>query len=193
MSLPPWHMWGNTQRVELVLPAGSTSSDIGHSQTARVPFMRPDSFHWFFFAQLVDVTPADAGQRLTASVSFDLSIGIGRAQQTINDFENYTMLWDDTFNPSGVKCFSSESVGPNRFQSFVTGVASTGPSVVSEIVAQDIQLQLRTRYAVVQGAASVAERTGAFLVSAFFAPKNHVRAEWYEKIGRFKGGEDKAL
>jgi hypothetical protein len=167
-GLPPWHLWGATFTADCSVAAGSP---IGagqlSSQLARIDYARPDTFSFFFAATL---TAMSAG---SLTVAFDLTLGLGRSSFTIPAFELFTFVPGDL----GTTKFSTSINGPKR------SVADVGQNVIAELAAQSINCTARVTIGNGGAAAS-----GSVITSASFAPRSHIRPEWFLK--HFPGGEE---
>lgn len=187
---PPWHMWGNSELVTasdtLVANTPGTSK-----QLCKISYARPETWHWVFAAKLVNAPDTIAGEAHTVSVSFDLIVGIGRSQIIIPSFEFFRWNWGDIANPRTAPIafmkWSTQALGrvridPNTLPPgpadpwAATGAgieARSTSNVITEIVAQDIQLQA------VVTCGTLSTITATVEVSAQFSPKTHLRPEWY--------------
>lgn len=150
-------------------------------------------------------------------VAFDLTVGIGRSAVSIDggsggvgpgnllqggkSFENFFFEWGNggaILFPLGAQLWTTQVLAPNRnFRSNapfpnqsgfpVPGDFVTGPAVIDQITAQDIQCNCRV--IALTGPASInIGQTVSVEVSAMFAPKTHIRPEWHNKS--FPGAED---
>jgi len=177
--LPPWHLWGGTKT--LVCPyTGIFSTTAATEQTNKISYGRPDSWNFFFHAKVVEQTLAVTPSTVTATIelSFHLTIGIGRSSTTINDFEEYTFSAAPGSSLVGLVCYSTSVIAPARFG------GSTDPNTITEIVAQDIQMN-------VEGVYTFGETHGdsaRIEISTYFAPIHHTRPEWF--LAEFPGGEE---
>lgn len=178
---PPWHMWGNSvQTRELV------ANEIGTQQIVKINYGRPETWHWYFGARIVQGPDAQAPGSAVMEVYWDLTIGIGRSMSPIQQFEFYSVVWltSAPVTQHPIK-YSTSVIGPVRDQSN----SLEPPNLISQIVAQDIQLSARVRLtnAVVAGTPLVAELT------AMFSPVTHVRPDWMlldrDVAEQFPGGE----
>lgn len=181
MGIPPWLMWGSTQNLNLA-NSGGTMPGVGSSQLARIDYARPDSWNFFFAAQVLNaVQSSPPGHTANLFLSFDLTIGLGRSTITIPGFENYVIALDSTTNLNVGKMFySTEVQGPPRI------ALDTVPNLIRQITTQSINLQVSANL----GSTGVWDVDVA--LSAFFAPVNHIRPEWF-KDGTFNGGENGGL
>lgn len=161
---PPWHMWGNHLDISLV--ASGAPFDINSQQLINVNYARPETWSWLFWCQVVD-SPS-AGAPGVVQARFNLTTGIGRARVTIPDFVMFI------YTP----------ILPNANLRYTTSVTDTESQVLADIPSQDIILNVS---AIITGGAAPGSRVD-LVVGAMFAPKSHIRPEWYE--GRFPGGED---
>ncbi len=173
MPHPPWHMWGNTQVVELV--STGVDNTIVQSQLVRIAYGRPETWTFLFSAKVVDYFDPSGTDVGPVRVSYNLTVGIGRSQITIEDFETY--LWP-TLPHINAHRYSTSVVGPDRTAALID------QNVIEKIPAQDIQLGTTCG---ISGLAAVGARV-SISVSAYFAPRSHIRPNWFN--GRFEGNED---
>ena len=177
LSTPPWHMWGNSDGINFPVPSGQTGIATSNGQLAHVDYKRPDT--WQFFLSCAVTNFVYQGAAVPAlDVYFNLTLGVGRGSTTISGFEHYH--WDLPAEV-GIVRYSTEVIGPPR----VTG--STDPNITSEFPAQQINCTYRATLFVPAGA----DATCAIQVAAYFAPKTHIRPEWFEQIAKYNGGEDR--
>jgi hypothetical protein len=188
MGIPPWHMWGNSIQVDL---AADGSPSVQNQQLATINYARPESWSFFFGAELLSVSGAPAAD-CRFHVAFDILPGVGRSVfQTLNGTPLFTPPQDLAFCtmnflvPAG-----SLPVGNIVTKRWTTSVRSpklddddaTSRMPIDVIVAQNLNVQ-----------AAISQSTGGpnigarFQLTAFFAPRVHVRPEWAER--RFPGGE----
>jgi hypothetical protein len=187
-AIVPWRMWGETKTVNVQSSGGLVT--FNNDQFARINYGRPESWCFCLAAKLV----AQSGQLIDGTVltvHYDLTIGVGRSSVTIPDWHIFTfdyggvaktllvgqMLWTNTV----ANRVASQGVpGPSPPDTETVNYAAT--SWIDTFVSQDIQLQVRV------GLDSAGEATTASVdCSAYFAPKTHIRPEWFEAIGRFSG------
>lgn len=206
-GIPPWHMWGNSQTLS-VLDSASVVTPATEGQLIRIGYGRPDTWHWVFFARILEAPSMPGGSSTVLSLSFELTIGVGRAVIVIPQFELFTWSWGDAVQPvnpplNRVK-WSSQALGRCRvdttnasfFDPWSTapvpdvtnpnGVTNTRSvsNVVDKIVAQDIQL----RALLLMTTTLPTEQIAKVEVGALFSPKTHLRPEW--NLHRFPGGEE---
>lgn len=177
-SLPPWHLWGNTEQVTITTGAFGTAS-IQTKQLNKVGYKRPESWHWFFGAKLVAGPTPSSPQEAGIRVHIDVTIGMGRSVYIIPDFEVFQWVWSDPGGgtlpdpPLGVLLYSTEAIGPNR--SFNNDAAPTPiANRINQLVAQDIQVQARIE------AIGNFPATYVVDVSGFWSPKTHIRPDWLQ-------------
>lgn len=189
-GMPPWHMWGSDG--VFTLPAGAATQS---QQLARVSYRRPETWHMFFFAEFLNSPDGTLGNAIY--VMFDLTIGVGRSVFTagpvfsVNDprspgggvLPGFANLIFPSTALQGQQAFTNVGRGANVLDTgFVTPVDG---DPISEIVAQDIQVNARVaQLATLKG-------PNVIRVGAFFAPKNHVRPDWFEPNPAFMGDEVK--
>lgn len=170
LGIPPWHMWGNSQTIHLIQEPGPAS--FTSDQLLRVNYGRPETWSFFFWSKVVDTSAPGAVGAVLAN--FDVTLGIGRSSITIPFFVSYSYL------PPVIPT-------PGTSGALIWGISSTfyAGVQIEQIPAQDIQV---TSHCSIQAAAI--GTTVDVEVGAFFSPKSHVRPEWFESVGEFRGGEN---
>lgn len=181
-QLAPWHMWGTQETVRADAPGFGTPVAVSQ-QLTKVSYKRPETWHWLFFARLISAPAAGLAEQAALNIRFDVTIGLGRTSVTIPFFEFFSWLWGPSANPPLTQVLWSVSshAPPRNFNGLVNN-----PNVVDQIVAQDIQVN-----AVVSNNSSFAGTITAE-VASFFAPKNHIRPDWFRDApaeATFPGGE----
>lgn len=207
-GIPPWHLWGNTQRIDAVVQDSSIAQRTASpGQLVKVEYGRPEVWRWLLSARLLE-GPASPAVSTQVEVAFDVIVGIGRAAIIMQSpgavqdkaFEQFFFQWGPLGPfPRQAHLYSSEVLAPNRLLTTdppfpnqagfpVPGAFVTGPSVISELAAQDIQVSCRVIALAPPGAASLGA-TVTVEVSAQFAPVGHVRPEWYQDPPLYSGSE----
>jgi len=193
----PWLMWGSDQQVTVETPSSTinptfTETFVQTPQLVRIDYGRPETWSFVFAAALVGMTPPPQAGRMGSffcDVYFDVSIGAGRSSIIIRGFEHFS--WEiSNSDPQELPILInrgltwSQQVVPPAKKQDIPGIPSAG--VVESIAAQSINVTARVR-----GFNENFTSPGSvsLIVSAFFAPRSHVRPEWFQG-GRFSGGED---
>ena len=162
-GIPPWQMWGSTQTVD-VRGNGSVSKV---PQMTSLNFDRPDTFSFFFFAQILQINGAPPPNAFRVAIR--VNFGLGRDTTT---FENFCILeWAnaDLFDLTPRIC-SSTQLRENY-------VGRSSPNIVEWIPAQTINVDADAFY---EGNINNASITKV-LVGSYIAPRSHVRADWFAK------------
>jgi hypothetical protein len=164
IGVPPWHMWGNQLAINLV--ATGAPADVISSQLVNINYGRPETWTWLMWYQIVACSnPGAVG---LIQVRFNLTVGVGRTKVTLPDF---LLFINGPPLPGGGTIYATTTLDDQN-------------RVVSDIVGQDIILNVNS---IITG--GVAPGTTLDLnVGAMFAPKSHVRPEWWE--GQFRGEEN---
>jgi len=178
MAPPPWHLWGNTQTLNVISPGGVASTQIVTMQMNRIAYKRPETWRWMFGARIVGGNFPNASQ---LTVAFDVTMGVGRSQLTarLGRFVFSPIPAPTTFAASK---FSNNVNGPLQ-----DDTVATAPNVVNTFVAQDIQVA-----ALAQFFDATAGENVQVELTALFAPETHIRPEWFSKgelTQQFAGGE----
>jgi hypothetical protein len=173
-TLSPWHMWGNSVGLRvnhtLALQVDPTL------QVARIAYGRPETWNFLLVARILSADILTEAGRL--EVNWKLTAGLGRSQTTFQSWERYLFIWTPGNIPINVPKYSTQVLAPQRDDAVVAA------NVITEFVAQDIQLQATARYT----DATTPIQSLELGLDAYFAPKSHIRPEWYR--GEFPGGED---
>lgn len=188
-GVPPWHMWGNTIAVSQTLSAGS-NTDQQSGQLIKIAYFRPETWHFILSMRLLRATAAPLGTLVQVSAVFDLTAGIGRSIFQTNSFETLLFRWENTTAPLGV-LWATRANAPALVQSNVTVPLPADVRPVEQIVGQDIQMNFRASLSL---AGAIAGHPYSYdaEVSAFFAPKSHIRPDWFRQGPpelRFAGAE----
>ena len=208
-GMPPWHLWGNTVPLSLVVQDAATFQvPPASAQLVKVSYKRPESWQWVFSTRLLTGPPGSlvvpAGS-VSLTVLYDLIVGIGRStiimqQPTAvlaavgartKSFEKHEFFWDGAAGgfPAGAKIWTTQALAPARtFQTFAPAQNYSGnavppgesASVIDRIVAQDIQLSCRVFCTAQPGDTAIGQPL-TLEVSAQFAPIAHVRPDWYQR------------
>lgn len=187
----PWHMWGSTLLIEAEALVPGTDNATSHT-IARISYRRPETWHWLFAARLKSAPLLGLGDSIGVQVHFDLMVGVGRTNVVMRSFEILTFTWDSPPNTAPLEqlIFSTEAVGIRQFNR-LGGVVTTTPVPIHEITAQDLVLSARI-VAFLNGGIPVTQQLSVE-VSGHFAPKNHVRPEWFQQPAppelKFPGAE----
>jgi hypothetical protein len=186
--LEPWHLWGTT--ISVTMEANGAPSVAGQ-QLARIAYKRPETWSFFFGAELVSVSGAPAAD-CTFTVSFDILNGVGRSTfGTKNGAPLFTPPQDLTFCEMAFKIpAGSLPVGNIVTKRWTSAVRSpllddndpTSRFLIDRIVAQNLQVEAK----IVQstGGANIG---ALFSLTAFFAPYVHTRPDW--QLHQFAGDE----
>jgi hypothetical protein len=192
MPFQPWHMWGNSQVLTATL--GVTGPPVvASNQLAKVSYKRPDTWRFVLFGRLVGGDVATIGDTEVWAL-FDIALGVGRSVLQTRKESLATVLGFNAFCrmhwtvPVGTNVgaqnnnikYCSQVLGP-PLDDDVPATRET----IEQIVAQDIQCDVRLVIASVDPIAVTAE------LGAFFAPNAHVRPDWFQEVvaRRFRGAE----
>jgi hypothetical protein len=172
-SLPPWHMWGSSETFN-ISTTGPSGFNLFQKQLARVDYGRPESWGFILAAELGSVLTGDVN--LTAEFDFKLVVGIGRSTATLvvprililanPALGNRTFFCTQFLSPK----FEAVGATPDPYDSFVR-----------DFCAQSINASVSVFLN-----ANIAS-SASITATAMFAPKNHIRPEWYQ--GKFPGNE----
>lgn len=203
---PPWHMWGSSQSVTVVevpiLTGLNTAA--GTVQLARINYRRPESWRFLFAGTLTQADSNTPGNDTTIQVDFDLIVGVGRTAVTLgldtipgavtstdpsttNTTRGFCRLrWralGGTFGP--VRKWTMWGISAPLDDSAIAPVPPDQSRMIDSVVASD--LQCRARIAVT----GVEENEYKLNVTALFAPRVHLRPDWFnpQAAAKYRGSE----
>jgi hypothetical protein len=182
----PWHMWGNTVRIVVPGPSVGAFSEVQATQLLRINYARPETWSFFFSGRIVggDVQAVE----VNAFAFFEIILGVGRSNfktditpQT-DPFESFrwNVLAGNVPAQQGAKWTTS-------VETPVLNDTSNERRIVEWVPGQDIQVIARARTVNAEPG-----NTYEFELTGFFAPRSHVRPEWFsdsEDESRFRGKE----
>lgn len=186
-------MWGGSIVAATTIPLAGTAQNQSH-QIAKVSYKRPESWNFLFFAEILSA-PAIQDTSIIL-VDFDIIIGIGRTVVTLGRVDNpapevgtsentrgYARLRWDTANPRFDSQRKWTTVGTMPVPD--DQEPTVGSRISEYFVAQDIQCKARVY---VSGTVGFTYRVA---VSAMFAPRTHVRPDWFQNAPdlQFRGAE----
>ena len=180
--LPPWHLWGNTER-QVIIPAGGGAVPLIATtvQLIKVSYKRPESWRWVFSAKLLEgPATTGVGQHVSVTVHWDLTIGVGRAAIQLPDFDVFSFAWDDgQAFPRDRQIWAMQTNSPGR--TFVAPATSTVPGLLDSFSAQDVQLSARVIVQELGLPAPGNFQPVTVELSAQVSPSTHVRPDWYQE------------
>ena len=197
--LAPWHMWGSTVRVSLPLVAPASARTVGRAdnvQVARVTYKRPETWSFLFGARIVDGAATDVNRIVITYMN--LVLGVGRS------------VFSTKSTPPGspgtgipfVQFRWNIGIGENpvnkannaRWTTSVTSPPLDDTAADTHIIqwfpSENIQCEAYGQVGV--DGASALDNSVAVEVSAYFAPRTHVRPDWLSdspKIPQYGGHE----
>jgi hypothetical protein len=191
-SIVPWHMWGSSKTITVEHPSSSATQFVQTSQLARINYKRPETWHFLFAAELLAAPDGAVGVNVDVIVDFDVYAGLGRANVAMKGRPGENGFCRLTFHYTGA---ASAQIGVTKWTTQTwTEISNTptllfpNPIVVPpvEFPAQDIQCAAR----VTTQTASADDLPTKVEVHAYFAPKTHVRPDWFERdyLGEEKEG-----
>lgn len=176
-GIEPWLLWGGSSTV-LISDAGAKAS-----QLARIEYHRPETWRFFFGAQLLDIDAPPLAD-VHFLVTFDILPGVGRANfDTTNETALLTPPQELTFCLMNFKIPAGfNPVGTIVTKRWTTSVRSpllddedaTSHFPIDTITAKNLQCK-----------ANITQSTGGpniaahFQLTAFFTPNVHVRPDWF--------------
>lgn len=180
---PPWHMWGNSQIIRVNAETTDTPAPVASGQLAKVSYKRPETWHFLLAARIVNAPRVTIENELLLTVRFDIITGIGRSQTQLPTFETFSWGWIQDQDPPTAKLLYTQQVQTPALRMVFDsdeGVYVDDPNSVrifNELVGQDIQINCRVSF-FMRGINEGDQSTADVEVSAFFAPKTHIRPDW---------------
>jgi len=187
---PPWHMWGSTERYNVTIPAGDSGNDNASVQLARIEYKRPETWSFFLAGRVV---AGDAPlATITIRLDFDIILGVGRSafQTRARGSQAFqTFRWD--LSPG----LGVQSLGPKWCTEARTPPTDdsdpNSTTIVSSFPSETISVESRLFASV--GAPQAADLNYVIEASSYFAPRTHIRPDWYLEdaidVERMKGEE----
>jgi len=182
-SIAPWHMWGTSATITVPHPSSSAVQFVQSNQLARINYKRPDTWHFLFAAELLTAPDGVAGNNVDVIVDFDLFVGVGRASVGMRGRPGEPGFARLTFHYAGA---ASAQIGIVKWTTQSQTEVSNTPTILNpnpiilpvvEFPAQDIQCSAR----VTTQSASADDLPTKVEVHAYFAPKTHLRPDWFER------------
>lgn len=168
-TIPPWHMWGSSSNAEL---QGSplVSSSVETNQLARIEYRRPDTWSFLFVCKFLDILVASP---VAIAVDFQLIIGVGRETVTLNPFIRFEFGAAELLPSVPVVKYATQAQSPPPSPFLFSPVTV---NTTTEFPAQSISCN-----AIVFSEGSInAGNVAKFNVAAFFAPRTHIRPDWFK-------------
>jgi hypothetical protein len=186
-DMVPWLLWGDKETVKVSSSPGAAFASSAF-QLAKIDYKRPETWTFFFGAKILNPPAPNLATNVRLDVNFDLMIGIGRSffdtqyDRPILQQHFCNMAWVWLAGPT-----SRETPPRYATQVLAPALDDTAPTVrqvVSSFPAESIQVQGNVRLTAFEPVEVKVQ------LSAFFAPRTHVRPDWYQVDGvPFAGGE----
>lgn len=181
-GVEPWHMWGSSQVV--TVPDVSDGTVFQQSaQLARIDYHRPDTWQFLLGAELLQA-PTPVVPNLLVIVQLQLIAGVGRSQLTIPATTN----GQNTGFARFVWKFAATPIIPAQVKWTTrvrTPILDEGPATpdpaeeCDSFPAQSIQCNAQV-VSVTSGGVVEPDTRTIVQVHAYFAPKTHIRPDWYK-------------
>lgn len=181
-SQPPWHMWGTSKRVTVV-----SNGSISTSQLTKINYKRPDTWTFWIGARLLS-GPVDGVITQVVTVRVNIIVGVGRSSFSTKPpsafsagFARFQIQVPPLVAPSDVPPKYTTSV----LSPLMDDSDATSAREIAHFPASDINVEANASYLSNVGDVIDLE------VSAYFAPRTHVRPDWFspQPAARFRGGE----
>lgn len=184
-------MWGSSLQIP-VATGGFTAGEVTQ-QLSRISYARPETWSFLFAARLIAAARNNPVQ-MTITVDFVLNLGIGRSSLDVDDRAPTVTTARPAFCrlawsiggaaviPIGGLKWTSTVPSPPLDESRSLGAVEYP---VTHFPAQDIQCSARVTFRL--GAPAVA--TATVQVHSYFAPRTHVRPDWFADKNMFRGNE----
>lgn len=189
---PPWHLWGNTQFLELAPQPLLTAFTPTENTLVRASYGRPESWRFLFHMQNQREATANTlpGESAILECSFDLIIGIGRSSVRIPDFVILQFEWGNGGFLFG--SWTTYTTSARVVESIQQTPITDPPARADVFVAQDITIVGKLSY-FTDSVVPAAVPTARVAISAQISPNTHVRPDWLlndtQRAEQFPGGE----
>ena len=170
----PWKLWGNTQ-VRTIAPGSPLRLAPDVNTMCQSRYKRPETWHWLFAARIAGGgSPTVGVQQATATINFQLILGIGRSLVKLPFFEGLNFSWTggNPVPPSTIVLYTTQTYQARTFP-IVLPLGSEG--VINQVVAESITVVAEANY-ITDVPAAVPLQVE---ISALIAPKVHIRPDWY--------------
>lgn len=182
-GVPPWHMWGSSQVVRANATGSDEATVFSSGQLAKVSYKRPDTWHFLLTARIINAPVVPLSNELQVHVRFDFISGIGRSQSQLIGFDLWNWGWTQNEQfPTYVLWATTAKTPPLRMvfdpdtEFFIPDPLSIRDC--NELVGQDIQVNCGVALQM-RGINEGDQTTADVEVSAYLAPKTHVRPDWF--------------
>jgi hypothetical protein len=193
---PPWHLWGSMAQVRVTAPLNQIGGG-SSQQLARINYKRPETWSFWLGCKIIAGTPLVGVDPRTLHINFHLVVGIGRSSWDTNprqgtwsgqafDTSFCHMQWNVNFTPGSSNQNQSKWTCQTRGPALNDLDATAPRPLIDSFPAQDVQCNALVTM-------GDGWNPGDFMlveVGAFFAPKGHIRPDWFKRRGgRFLGEE----
>jgi hypothetical protein len=192
----PWHMWGNTVPHRMAVNASTVETQVSN-QLLRVDYRRPETWSFFLGCKITSASAQLTVPGSTLEVFFNLITGVGRTMFDTTQpvplnlsaalpghaFARFSWALPANVNLLGLPHkWTTTAEGPLIDE--LTASATPPRNVVEWFPAETIQMMSRAR--LISGEAIELSVD----VTAYVAPRTHVRPDWLNADGtQFPGGE----
>jgi hypothetical protein len=183
MGMPPWHMWGTSQVLNLSASAGAQAPSPLTQQLSRIDYGRPETWRFFFWGDMLQSSVAAGAGGV--NLAFDLIIGVGRTQKNVRSFVELGFPIVGTPATDNVLKWTTLARLPPQFG------GDTTERTTDLFVSQAIQCSARVTFFAASDTSIQLE------VGCLFSPNAHVRPEWFQAaddsrrgVARFRGSEN---
>lgn len=190
-GVAPWHMWGSSNVV--TVPDVSDGTRFQQSaQFAAVKYKRPDTWSFLFGAELLQC-PTPVVPNLLVIVQFQLTAALGRSELTIpattNGFNTGFCRFVWKFAATPILPAQTKWTTVVRTPVLDEGPANPEPGELCDsFPAETIQCNAQVVTVTSGGVVEPDPRTKVNL-HAYFAPRTHVRPDWFNEQDPFGGDE----
>jgi hypothetical protein len=186
-------MWGTQNAVRVSTSAAGSGATVSQ-QLSRINYHRPETWSFFLAARILELPQPGGAFDVSVIVRFNLFFGVGRSvfDTRFDGSQNYPAdgFADFRFEfpqvqpvtPRGPK-YATRVLGPVLDEDAPDPEATRQP--IEWFPAQDIQCVADVTLV----GPPLAGRTTVVEVSAFFAPRSHMRPDWFAAENQFRGDE----
>lgn len=189
-GVAPWHMWGSSQVV--TVPNVSDGTIFQQSaQFAAIKYKRPETWSFLFGAEILQC-PTPVVPNLLVIVQFQIVLAVGRSELTIpattNGFNTGFCRFVWKFAATPILPAQTKWTTTVRTPPLDEGLVDPISEACDSFPAETIQCNAQVVTVTSGGVVEPDPRTKVNL-HAYFAPRTHIRPDWFNEQDKYGGDE----
>lgn len=189
----PWLIWGSDQKMRVIANGVTGTTRTTSPQLALIDYARPETWSFFLAMRMESFGPPELGpgQSFTLDAYFNTTIGLARTARTFPlAVLSYVFSFD--LNSAGKSpenlIWTTRTRTRFRLPADQSILVPTDWVEIDSFPAQSINCAVEVRASTTSPGIIPIDLT----VTAIFAPKSHIRPEWF-KDGLYPGGENNGV